>query len=180
MLFTLAVDQSAAPLPSVTPTAQIHVSKCSWFPSLSSCWRRNFLEKRFAFLATRELLLQLKLGCFALSSAPRSVLLLTNNLLAGMGGRWATRLELWMAHLVEILLGCPSFTVGRLCWVLVLNSSQREERFVSPWLDLRMWERPDTCVGGNWGVSVSEELQLPDLTNEARKLSFDTGRILSE
>lgn len=53
----------------LTPTAW-NVSKFSWFPSLPSWRRRNFLGKRFTFLATRELLVQLKPGCFALPSAP--------------------------------------------------------------------------------------------------------------
>lgn len=181
MLFTLAVDQSAPSLPSVmlTPTAQIHVSKCSWFPSLSSCRRRNFLEKRFTFLATRELLVQLKPGCFALSSAPLSSnLLLTINSLAGRGGRW--RLELWMAHLFEICstarapqwAGCAECS----CWIPHKGkkglfppdwTSECEKGQILVWVD-------------TGGVSVSEELRLPDLTNEARKVSSDTGRILSK
>lgn len=44
-----------------------------------------------------------------------------------------------------------SFTVNR----LVLNDSveflTKARKVCSPWLDLWMWERPDTCVGGCWG-----------------------------
>lgn len=149
----VAVDQSAPSLPSfmLTPTARNHVSKFSWFPSLSSCWRRNFLGKRFAFLATRELLLQQpKPGCFAVSSAPFSILLLTNNLLSGMVRRG--RIGAVDGSPCRKVLPNLPLQWADVCWMLVLNSPQREERFVSPWLDLRMWERPDTCVGGYWGL----------------------------
>lgn len=152
----LAVDQSAPSRPSfmLTPTAWNHVSKFTWFPSLSSCRRRNFLGKCFAFLATRELLLLLqpKPGCFAVSSAPFSILLLTNNLVSGRAGGGRSG-AVDGSPRRKVLLNLPrALQWAGMCWMLMLNSSQREERFVSPWLDLRMWERPDTCVGGFWGL----------------------------
>ncbi len=140
----------------LTPTAW-NVSKLSWFPSLSSWRRRNFLGKRLTFLATRELRVQPKPGCFALSSAPVCIRLWTNNLLSGReggreGGRQGSRIgALDCPPCWKVLLNWPRASQW-MCWMLMLNSSQREERFVSPCLDLRMWERPDSCVGGYWGL----------------------------
>lgn len=132
----------------LTPTVS-NVSKFSWFPSLSSWRRRNFLGKRFTFLATRELLVQLKLGCFSLSSAPFCILLLTNNLLPGRGG-WGAGLELWIAHPVEKFCWLAwSFAVSRhvlnahvefltkgrkVCFPLPGPQNVRKARYLCGWI----------------------------------------------
>lgn len=73
------------------------MSKFSWFPSLLSWRRRNFLGKRFTFLAARELLVKSKPGSSLCPSAPFCIQLLTNNLgLVGQswgGGVWSCRLS---------------------------------------------------------------------------------------
>lgn len=62
MLFTHFADSS--PISTLTPLSFMHtptaenVSKFSWFPFLLSWRRRNFLGKRFTFLAARELLVE--------------------------------------------------------------------------------------------------------------------------
>lgn len=100
----------------LTPTA-CNVSKFSWFPSMSSWRRRNFLGKRFTFLATRELLVELKPGSFGLSSTPFCIMLLTNNLLSGRGG--VVVLELQTADPVEefCLTGPERACAECSCWI---------------------------------------------------------------
>lgn len=133
----------------LTPTAW-NVSKFTWFPSLPSWRRRNFLGKHFTFLATRELLVQPKPCRRALSSAPFCIPLLTNYLLS----RREDRIGAVDCPPCEKFCwtGSELHSERWMCWMLMLNSSQREERFVSPCLDLWMGERPDLCVGGYRGL----------------------------
>lgn len=154
----------------LTPTGW-NVSKLFFgFLPLSSCWRRNFLGKHFAFLATRK-----QLPSQAASLCPQTSFLFccwpTNCSPGNLAGKewsrrwWLTSSEAF-GHLAKSFTACVEFLTKKRTPLLKK-------------MDLRMWERPDTYVGW-YGVSTSGELRLPDPTDEARKLSSDTGRILSK
>lgn len=144
----------------LTPTA-CNVSKFSWFPSMSSWRRRNFLGKRFTFLATRELLVELKPGSFGLSSTPFCIMLLTNNLLSGRGG--VVGLELQTADPVEefCLTGPERACAECSCWIphkekkdlFPLPGPQyvRKARYLCGWIPgLYLW-RDSTSWSNKWG-----------------------------
>lgn len=150
----------------LTPTAW-NVSKFSWFPSLSSWRRRNFLGKRFTFLATRELLVQLKPGCFALPQPPLYMLLLTNNLLPGSGGRigsvdclprWKVFAELAQSFTANghVLNAHVEFlTKGRkVSFPLPGPQNVRKARLLCGWIGgLRLWRDP-TSWSNKWGMET--------------------------
>ncbi len=130
----------------LTPTAW-NVSKFSWFSSMSSCRRRNFLGKRFTFLAARDLLVQSKAGCISLSPACFCILL-TNNLFSGRGGGKGLKQRIalpserfcWLAQSAvvngHVLSAHVEFlTKGRkVCFPLPGPQNVRKARYLCGWI----------------------------------------------
>lgn len=151
----------------LTPTAQ-NVSKSSRFPSLSSWRRRNFLGKRFTFLASEEVL-QPKPGCFVLSFY---ILLLIQQPPDKAGGSIgaARILPPPPASLLKRHGTLPGTFARRLS-----NFSPREERSITPFQNLILGERSGRWCGWILEISARQQLQLPDPTNKTRKRRSDTG-----
>lgn len=81
----IEAGQSAPSLPFLSSILPLKCVKISWFPSLLSYRRRNFLSKHFTFLETGELLVQPGPVCFALLSVHYSNVLVANKQLSGKG-----------------------------------------------------------------------------------------------
>lgn len=86
-----------------------------------------------------------------------------------------------MAHLVErFCLTCQELYSEQACAECSCCIPHKGKKGLFPPDWTSECEKGQILVWVDSGVSASEELQLPDPTNEARKLSSDTGRILSK
>lgn len=138
----IEADKSAPSHSCLSSILPLKCVKISWFPSLLSYSRRNFLLKHFTFLATGGLLVQPQPVCFSLLSVYYSNMLVA--LWKRGGGQDCTPSWKVFAELVCRERACAKCS----CWI-----PHKGKKGLFPRLYLILREQPDSCVGGYWGLS---------------------------
>lgn len=134
----------------LTPTAQ-NVSKFSWFPSMSS-WRRNFLGNTLHSWRLKSCWCSQSKAALLRLQPPFVFCCWPTTLLSGMGLGQDCSCG-YTPHPQAIIFFLPNSELysEQACAEDCVEFLTKARKVCSPWLDLWMWERPDTCVGGCWG-----------------------------